>query len=61
VLLTMKWSTESVFMAAAAAALCAALAAFSLSRIAGLGGSGKGAADARAFEAPLRPSTTAGV
>jgi AAHS family 4-hydroxybenzoate transporter-like MFS transporter len=61
VLLTMKWSTESVFMAAAAAALCAALAAFSLSRIAGLGGSGKGAADAQAFEAPLRPSTTAGV
>src|SRR3984893_2113951 len=51
-LLTMKWSTESVFMAAAAAALCAALAAFSLSRIAGLGGSGKGAADAQAFEAP---------
>src|ERR1700719_1274417 len=45
VLLTMKWSTESVFMAAAAAALCAALAAFSLSRIAGMGGSGKGAAD----------------
>ena len=28
-------------MAAAAAALCAALAAFSLSRLAGMGGSGK--------------------
>jgi AAHS family 4-hydroxybenzoate transporter-like MFS transporter len=61
VLLTMKWSTASVFMAAAAAALCAALAAFSLSRIAGLGGSGKGVADAPAYEAGLRPSTTAGV
>jgi AAHS family 4-hydroxybenzoate transporter-like MFS transporter len=40
----MKWSPASVFMAAAAAALCAALAAFCLSRIAGLGGSGKGVA-----------------
>ena len=28
VLLTAKWSTSAVFMAAAAAALCAALAAF---------------------------------
>jgi AAHS family 4-hydroxybenzoate transporter-like MFS transporter len=45
VLLTMKWSTGSVFMAAAAAALCAAVAAFSLSRLAGMGGSGKSAAD----------------
>jgi AAHS family 4-hydroxybenzoate transporter-like MFS transporter len=34
-----------VFMAAAAAALCAALAAFSLGRLAGLGGSGKGVSD----------------
>ena len=34
VLLTMKWSAAVVFMAAAAAALCAALAALSLSRIA---------------------------
>jgi AAHS family 4-hydroxybenzoate transporter-like MFS transporter len=60
-LLTMKWSTASVFMAAAGAALCAALAAFSLSRLAGLGGSGKLAADAPAsFEAGLHPSTTAG-
>src|ERR1700736_3270856 len=59
-LLTMKWSTASVFMAAAGAALCAALAAFSLSRLAGLGGSGKRAADRPAsFEAGLRPSTTA--
>jgi MFS transporter, AAHS family, 4-hydroxybenzoate transporter len=60
-LLTAKWSTASVFGAAAAAALCAALAAFSLSRLAGLGGSGKGAADQPAsYEAGLRPSTTAG-
>ena len=61
VLLTMKWSTASVFVAAAAAALCAALAAFSLSRLAGMGGSGKEAADQPAsLQAGLRPSTTAG-
>jgi AAHS family 4-hydroxybenzoate transporter-like MFS transporter len=60
VLLTMKWSTGAVFMAAAAAALCAAVAAFSLSRLAGMGGSGKNAANQSAsFEASLRPSTTA--
>jgi MFS transporter, AAHS family, 4-hydroxybenzoate transporter len=60
-LLTMKWSAGTVFMAAAGAALCAALAAFSLSRLAGLGGSGKRAADPSAsFEAGLHPSTTAG-
>ena len=41
-LLTAKWSTGSVFMAAAMAAFCAALAAFSLSRLAGMSGS-KGA------------------
>jgi AAHS family 4-hydroxybenzoate transporter-like MFS transporter len=40
-LLTLKWSTGSVFAAAATAALCAALAAFCLSRLAGMGGSGK--------------------
>jgi AAHS family 4-hydroxybenzoate transporter-like MFS transporter len=61
VLLTAKWSTASVFAAAALAALCAALAAFCLSRLAGMGGSGKGASDRPAsFEAGLRPSTTAG-
>ena len=37
-LLTAKWSTGSVFLAAATAAMCAALAAFSLSRFAGMGG-----------------------
>jgi len=61
VLLTMKWSTASVFGAAAVAAFCAALAAFSLSRLAGMGGSGKAAADQPAsFEAGLHPSTTGG-
>jgi AAHS family 4-hydroxybenzoate transporter-like MFS transporter len=38
-LMTAKWSTGSVFMAAAIAAFCAALAAFSLSRLADMGGS----------------------
>jgi AAHS family 4-hydroxybenzoate transporter-like MFS transporter len=60
-LLTMKWSTASVFVTAAVAALCAALAAFSLGRLAGMGGSGRQAASQpAAFEATLRPSTTAG-
>jgi MFS transporter, AAHS family, 4-hydroxybenzoate transporter len=59
-LLTMKWSAGEVFLAAAAAALCAALAAFSLSRLAGLGGSGKSVPGrTEPFEAELRPSTTA--
>jgi AAHS family 4-hydroxybenzoate transporter-like MFS transporter len=60
VLLTMKWSPAEVFMAAAGAALCAALAAFALGRLAGMGGSGKRAAEPAPFEAALRPSTTAG-
>jgi AAHS family 4-hydroxybenzoate transporter-like MFS transporter len=48
-------------MAAAGAALCAALAAFSLSRLAGMGGSGNRAADRPvSLEAALHPSTTAG-
>src|ERR1700681_4420074 len=59
-LLIARWSTEAVFMAAATAALCAALAAFSLGRMAGMGGSGKDAEEAASFEAGLRPSTTAG-
>jgi AAHS family 4-hydroxybenzoate transporter-like MFS transporter len=60
-LLSMKWSAAEVFMTAAGAALCAALAAFSLSRLAGMGGSGTNAADpSPAYEASLRPSTTAG-
>jgi AAHS family 4-hydroxybenzoate transporter-like MFS transporter len=60
VLLTMKWSPASVFAAAAGAALCAALAAFSLSRLARLSGSGEAADAAVMYEANLRPSTTAG-
>jgi len=60
-LLVMRWSTGSVFLAAAAAALCAALAAFSLSRRAGMAGSGKQAAHRPdQFEADLHSSTTAG-
>ena len=60
-LLTLKWSPASVFGTAATAALCAALAAFCLSRLAGMGGSGEKAAGPPAsFEASLRPSTTAG-
>jgi AAHS family 4-hydroxybenzoate transporter-like MFS transporter len=47
-LMTMKWSAGEVFVAAAGAALCAAMAAFSLSRLTGLGGSGRGVADSPA-------------
>jgi MFS transporter, AAHS family, 4-hydroxybenzoate transporter len=58
-LLAMKWSAGEVFVTAAVAALCAALAAFWLNRLAGLGGSGEGAPDpVDAFEQALRPSTT---
>jgi MFS transporter, AAHS family, 4-hydroxybenzoate transporter len=56
VLLSLKWSAGEVFVAAAMAALCAALAAFSLGRLAGLGGSGKGI---RASAPPQEPVTRA--
>ena len=60
-LMTAKWSTAAVFATAAGAALCAALAAFFLSRLAGMAGSGKGAADPEtSYQADLRPSATAG-
>jgi AAHS family 4-hydroxybenzoate transporter-like MFS transporter len=60
-LLTAKWSTGSVFMAAATAAFCAALAAFSLSRVAAIKGDDKGAADrAASIEAGLQPMTRGG-
>ena len=60
-LMTLKWSTGTVFMAAAAAAMCAALAAFSLSRFAGMGGSGKARAGRPlSFEPARHPSTPAG-
>ena len=56
---TMKWSAGEVFATAACAALCAALAAFSLSRLAGQGGSGRGVADSQVTrEATLRQSIT---
>jgi AAHS family 4-hydroxybenzoate transporter-like MFS transporter len=59
-LLTLKWSTGSVFGAAATAALCAALAALSLSRLAGMGGSGKETNDRLpSFETSSHLSTTA--
>jgi MFS transporter, AAHS family, 4-hydroxybenzoate transporter len=54
-LLTAKWSTGSVFIAAAMAALCAALAAFSLSRLAGMSG-GKGFEQPSSFDATLQPA-----
>ena len=60
-LMTLKWSTGAVFMAAAAAAMCAALASFSLSRFAGMGGSGKAPAGRPLpFQPALHPSTPAG-
>jgi MFS transporter, AAHS family, 4-hydroxybenzoate transporter len=60
ILLGQKWSAEAVFMAAAAAALCAALAAFLLSRLAD-GNSGKGAVDQpTSFHAKLGPAAKAG-
>jgi AAHS family 4-hydroxybenzoate transporter-like MFS transporter len=57
VLLSLKWSAGEVFVAAAMAALCAALAAFSLGRLAGLGGTGR---DVRAPALPLEAVTRAG-
>jgi AAHS family 4-hydroxybenzoate transporter-like MFS transporter len=59
-LLTARWSTASVFMTAAIAALCAAMAAFSLSRLVGRGG--VAAVDQpKAFGGKLRPAApTAG-
>jgi MFS transporter, AAHS family, 4-hydroxybenzoate transporter len=54
VLLSQKWSAGEVFMTAALAALCAALAAFSLGRLAGLGGSGKAAPGESPLEAVTR-------
>ena len=45
VLLSLKWTAGDVFLTAALAAMCAAVAAFSLGQMAGLGGRGKGASD----------------
>src|SRR3954451_1856094 len=57
-LLTAKWSTGSVFLAAATAALCAALAAFSLSRLAGMGG-GKSAGQPSSIDASVSTAAAA--
>jgi len=60
VLLGQKWSAAACVMAAAVAALCAALAAFALSRLAD-GNSGKGAVDQpTSFDAKLGPAAKAG-
>jgi AAHS family 4-hydroxybenzoate transporter-like MFS transporter len=58
ILLSMKWNAAEVFMAAAGAALCAALAALALSRLAGMGGAA--AEPSTVLDGALRPSTTAG-
>jgi MFS transporter, AAHS family, 4-hydroxybenzoate transporter len=58
VLLAEKWSAAAVFMAAAVAALCAALAALALSRFAATGGSGAG--QASSIDATLKVATTGG-
>jgi AAHS family 4-hydroxybenzoate transporter-like MFS transporter len=55
-LLSMKWSAASVFVTAALAALCAALAAFLLSRIVG----GRGADATERNEASVVPGDLAG-
>jgi len=55
VLLSQKWSVGDVFLTAALAALCAAVAAFALGRMTGLGGRGKDASDDR--DALLEPVT----
>ena len=58
-LLEMKWSAAEVFLTAASAAFCAALAALSLSRLATTGDSGEGATRSQeSFERALRQSTT---
>src|ERR1700675_1594550 len=57
-LLSAKWSTGSVFLAAATAAMCAALAAFSLSRLAGMSG-GKGADQPSSIDARLSGAAAA--
>ncbi len=55
VLLAEKWSASAVFIAAAAAALCAALAALFLSRLTGPGAAGQPSS----IDATLEPVTTA--
>jgi len=56
ILLSLKWSAAEVFVTAAGAALCAALAALALSRLAGMGGNA--GEPQPSLESALRPSTT---
>ena len=58
-LLTMKWSAGAVFFAAAAAALCAALAAVCLSRLAGMDGGNSTVEQPTSFDAKLEAAPTA--
>jgi AAHS family 4-hydroxybenzoate transporter-like MFS transporter len=58
VLLAQKWSTGAVFLTAAAAALCAAVAAFFLSRL--VGSHQSAAAQASSISATIEAVTTAG-
>jgi AAHS family 4-hydroxybenzoate transporter-like MFS transporter len=60
VLLAGKWSTAAVFLTAAAAALCAALAAFGLSRLTGGGVGGKAVEQPTSFGAKLGGEAKAG-
>ena len=58
VLLAQKWSPAAVFLAAAAAALCASLAAFGLSRLVRPGSVAVG--QTASFDAKLKPAAKAG-
>jgi AAHS family 4-hydroxybenzoate transporter-like MFS transporter len=53
ILLANKWSTAAVFMAAAAAALCATLAAYALSRLTGAAGGEPAVDQPSSFDAKL--------
>jgi AAHS family 4-hydroxybenzoate transporter-like MFS transporter len=59
-LLAGKWSTSAVFLTAAAAALCAALAALRLSRLTGGGAGSKPVEQPTSFGAKLAGEAKAG-
>jgi AAHS family 4-hydroxybenzoate transporter-like MFS transporter len=60
ILLAAKWSTAAVFLTAAGAALCAALAAFSLSRLTGGGAGSTAVEQSTSFAAKLAGEAEAG-
>src|SRR5579871_6376205 len=60
ILLAAKWSTAAVFLTAAGAALCAALAAFSLSRLTGGGVGSTAVEQSTSFAAKLAGEAEAG-